>query len=212
MAKERRVLLVVEDDPLVRRSVTRWIRRKSTFEIAETESVSAASAVIGVKPIGMIIDIGLPDGNGLDLAENACRHNPTVPILLITGSDEAAYINRAHILGLPIVRKPDFEQNLNIFLDQLSSKISNGERNMAYVIEELSFRAGLSPQQRKIIELMSSGATRAQLASVLGLEETTIRTHVRGIVRRVGVENLDRVGWRLLQLLDMRLRRSGRDS
>src|SRR5215475_6436677 len=182
MAKERRVVLVVEDDPLVRRSVTRWIRRKSTFEVAEAESVASASAAIEVRPIGMIIDINLPDGNGLDLAENYCRHSWIVSILLITESDEAEYVNRAHLLGLPIVRKPDFEQNLNIFLDQLSSKNWNGERNRAYAIEELSFRAGLSPQQRKIIELMSSGITRAQLASILGLEETTIRTHVRGIV------------------------------
>lgn len=212
MAEECHMLLVVGDDPLVLRSIAHVVHRNLIFRIMEAESIAIARIALGNDPIGVIIDLDLPDGDGLELAKHARIRLPTTPILLITGSDEARYVNRAHLLGAAIVRKPDLNENLFMFVDHIVSESWKYERNLAYAIEQLVFKSNLSPQQRRIIELMLSGTTRAQLASSLGVEETTVRTHVRGIVRRVGVPNLDRVGWRLLQLLDTRLRRNGRDS
>jgi len=212
MAEERRVLLVVGDDPLVLRSIAHLVRRKSMFKIVEARSFATGRMALGNDPIGLVIDLDLLDGDGLELAECARTRLPSTPILLITGSDEARYVNRAHLIGVPIVRKPDFNENLLIFIDRTFIEYSRHERNIAYVIEQLVFKSHLSSQQRKIIELMLSGTTRTQLASSLGVEETTIKTHIRGIVRRVGVPNLDRVGWKLLQLLDIRLRRNNHDS
>ena len=210
MDTERHMLLV-EDDVVTRRSLIRWIRHRSLFAVAEADSLASGLAAMERDLIGAIVDVGLPDGDGIDLVGSIRERLPMMQILLITGSDEASYANRAHLLGVPIVRKPSIETNLKAFLDRVSHNASHCERDIAYVIEQLSFSVGLSRQQRRIIELMLSGTRRAQLATAMGIEETTVRTHVRAIVRRIGVENLDRVGWKLLQLLAMLANRGSQD-
>jgi DNA-binding NarL/FixJ family response regulator len=88
-----------------------------------------------------------------------------------------------------------------VFLNSLAHNANNTSR-VEQALANLAAIAGLSRQQRRIVELMARGTKRAELAGALGVEETTVRTHVRTIIRRVGVDNVDRVAWKILSLVD----------
>ena len=195
-------LLVVEDDAAIRRSLTRWIRNCSQLEIVEAETVrDGMDALKSTPPVGAIVDVRLPDGDGLDLVAAIRQKLPTTSILVTTASDDASYANRAHLLGVALARKPEIHANIVVFLNNLAHN-TNVVSRVDQALANLAAIAGLSRQQRRIVELMARGTKRSELAQALGVEETTIRTHVRTIIRRVGVDNVDRVAWKILSLLD----------
>lgn len=194
-------LLVVEDDAVIRRSLARWIRQTSEFEVIEADSVESGMEALEREPVAAIVDVGLPDGDGLDLVAKIRERLPQASVLVTTASDAATHANRAHLLGASIARKPAIDSNVTLFLSQ-ATRNSNAQPNRERAVAMLSATARFSPQQRRIVELMASGTKRSELAKELSVEESTVRTHVRAILTRVGVDNLDRVAWKLLELLD----------
>lgn len=194
-------LLVVEDDPTIRRSLTRWIKSTSSLTVVEAETVRDGVDALKSTPLGAIVDVRLPDGDGLDLVATIKERSPNTSILVTTASDDAIYANRAHLLGVALARKPEIHANVLVFLNSLAHNAQNTSR-VEQALANLAAIAGLSRQQRRIVELMARGTKRAELAGALGVEETTVRTHVRTIIRRVGVDNVDRVAWKILSLVD----------
>lgn len=194
-------LLVVEDDPTIRRSLTRWIKQTSPLNVVEAETVRDGVEALKSTPVGAIVDVRLPDGDGLDLVATIKERSPNTSILVTTASDDAIYANRAHLLGVALARKPEIHANVLVFLNSLAHQANNTSR-VEQALANLAAIAGLSRQQRRIVELMARGTKRAELAGALGVEETTVRTHVRTIIRRVGVDNVDRVAWKILSLVD----------
>jgi two-component system response regulator DevR len=194
-------LLVVEDDPTIRRSLVRWVRSVSPLTVVEAETVRDGIDALKSTPLGAIVDVRLPDGDGLDLVATIKERSPNTSILVTTASDDAVYANRAHLLGVALARKPEIHANVLVFLNSLAHNAQNTSR-VEQALANLAAIAGLSRQQRRIVELMARGTKRAELAGALGVEETTVRTHVRTIIRRVGVDNVDRVAWKILSLVD----------
>lgn len=192
---------MVEDDAAIRRSLTRWIKQTSPLSVVEAETVRDGMDALKSTPVGAIVDVRLPDGDGLDLVATIKQRLPTTSILVTTASDDASYANRAHLLGVALARKPEIQANITVFLNNLAHN-QNVVSRVDQALANLAAIAGLSRQQRRIVELMARGTKRSELARALGVEETTIRTHVRTIIRRVGVDNVDRVAWKILSLLD----------
>jgi CheY-like chemotaxis protein len=72
------------------------------------ESVGAAHAVIANRPSldGLVSDLRLPDGSGLEVVRAFARVNPGAPMLLLTGHVESSVVNEAFDLGVPVLGKP----------------------------------------------------------------------------------------------------------
>jgi ActR/RegA family two-component response regulator len=98
--------LVVEDDPLVGRSLARMVRPFG--EPVVVGDVAGANAALGEpRPWqGLFIDLQLPDGSGLDVIERARLACPAARAMVLTGHVEPALINAVHDLGATYVVKP----------------------------------------------------------------------------------------------------------
>jgi len=192
-------ILLVEDDIALRRSLSRWIRSKCDLDIKEVDTVASAKQALADEPEAAIVDVRLPDGDGLEVVAQLHERAPWIPVLVTTGDDSPDIANRAHMLGAVCVRKPEIEGNIALFVERVAHRPRpSSKRALALLLEEVD----LTPRQREIVELAMSGTKRSALAEALGLEESSVRTHVREIVKRVGIDNLDQLGWRMLALLD----------
>jgi ActR/RegA family two-component response regulator len=98
--------LVVDDDPCVVRHLARVVRRFGDAAIAQT--VREAKALLAASPSwrAFFVDLGLPDGSGLDVLVPARAAFPDVPAMVLTGNVEPALINAVHDLGAHYVVKP----------------------------------------------------------------------------------------------------------
>src|SRR5678816_1997665 len=105
-------LLVVEDDPTIRRSLTRWIKQTSPLTVVEAETIRDGMELLKSTPVGAIVDIRLPDGDGLDLVQTIKERSTNTTIPVTTASDDAIYANPAHLHAVAHARKPETHANI----------------------------------------------------------------------------------------------------
>jgi ActR/RegA family two-component response regulator len=98
--------LVVDDDPLVGRNLARILRPFGEAIVAGTVSGAKALLASHVSWQGLFIDMGLPDGSGLEVLGAARAAFPDVRAMVLTGSTEPELINAVHDLGAHYVVKP----------------------------------------------------------------------------------------------------------
>lgn len=83
-----RRILIVDDDPLLRLSLAEQLNLHEEFVAAEAENVAEALGLVGKEPIDLIImDVGLPDGDGRDAVKILRSGGFNKPIILLTGHD-----------------------------------------------------------------------------------------------------------------------------
>jgi len=109
--------LLAEDDALVRRVLTRVVTRVAPTQAVATLRQAADVARSGTW-LGAILDIGLPDGSGLDLIPILRRRSPTIPILVISGRNDHDTINRVAMLAARYSMKPVDSRVLEVFVEE----------------------------------------------------------------------------------------------
>ena len=81
------VILYVEDSDLIRESVAELLATAERRIVCVADSASAREALREQSVDLLMTDINLPDGSGLDVAREALRHNPRLPVIICSGHD-----------------------------------------------------------------------------------------------------------------------------
>ena len=165
-------VLVVDDDAHARRAIARLLPAVTVVPCASVAEAQAfIDAAIGIA--GAIIDLGLPDGSGLEVAA-AVRHRwPRVPILVVTGQYHPCVIASVQRFGAEFLCKPAPPENIQAYVDRALGSDP---------IHRLAERHGLSPREAEVLRLLVAGVPRKQVPSELGLSPHTVRTYERRIV------------------------------
>ena len=191
---QRRVL-IVEDDDLVARALMNVIRRE--VSVARAESVAGAKRLLtGPKPWdAVIVDIGLPDGDGLDLMTWARSVDLRLPALVVTGTLEPKLANRAHLLDVEFAYKPDVLPNVKAFIRRVCSRPSEEDATSQAVAtgEALARQAHMTPREIDVVRLVAEGVPRAELARRLRISENTVKTRIRSLLEKANLPNLEAV-------------------
>jgi len=192
----KRKLLIVEDDPSLGRSLHRGTR--TWFDPVLAHSVRQALELIdaGIDVAGAVIDIGLPDGNGFDVVAALRRRSEEIPVLVLTGSNDPATINRAHSLRAEFVCKPFFAENLAQFVQRtLSGPAPSAKDRLAATIAGIARDCHLSARETQILSLAVEGIPRSHIAEALGVSENTIKTQIRSLLDKIGQDALSDAVW-----------------
>ncbi|MEZ4403921.1 MAG: response regulator transcription factor [Kofleriaceae bacterium] len=189
-------LLIVEDDPALGRSIQRGTR--AYFDVVMTTSVDAAFDVIDnqVEIAAAVVDINLPDGTGFDVVETLRQKDRNLPVLILTGSNDPATINRAHSLRVEFVCKPFFSENLSAFVQRTLSGSQYGDREkLAVVVTDVTTEYKLSLRESQILAFASEGIPRSRLSDVMGISENTVKSQVRSLLEKLEKHALADVVW-----------------
>lgn len=113
--KKRRIVrvLIVEDEPLVAFDAEHYLTEEGFTVVATTDSVGEAIGhiIAAEKPDIVLVDLGLRDGNGADVAHAACAEN--IPVLIVSGRDPG----EIQAIGLGCLTKPYKQRDLLAAID-----------------------------------------------------------------------------------------------
>jgi DNA-binding NarL/FixJ family response regulator len=186
------VLLIAEDDPLVARALDLYFRRH--VSVAITTSLAEAEELLD-RPsawCGIIVDVSLPDGNGLDALEKFRTVNAHAPALVLSGHWSPDLINRAaRSLAIYSV-KPALPVNLASFLRQLETYDAGLRHQIDAIIEQYAHTRGLTQSERRLLSYAARGTSRKALADELGIAENTVKSHARSLLRKC--DNAEQIG------------------
>ena len=157
MVAERPVL-IVDDDRILREELVTQLQQDGEFTASEASSLAEASALVtaqGARFDALILDVGLPDGDGRDLCADLRRQGQRMPIIMLTGSDDEADVVRGLDSGAnDYIAKPF---RLNELLARLRAqlRIFENSEDAVFTIGPYTFRPSAKllqepPRNRRI--------------------------------------------------------------
>jgi len=203
-------LLVVEDEPLAQLRLRGVLGSLGYSDDALTfaDSIARARTLLEECPFAMVlVDVGLPDGNGVDLIRSLHARDPALPILVIsTWNSERVIVDalQAGASGYVLKEREDTEIAISI-----RSALRGGAPIDPFVakrILELIAEGGavaksakaarpesdsplLSAREAEIILLVSRGLTNREIADVLCLSKFTVECHIRNVYKKLAVRS-----------------------
>ncbi|BCZ39971.1 hypothetical protein SMGES_12970 [Serratia marcescens] len=154
--------------------------------------LQAALALLAEAAFGLVIlDIGLPQVDGLQLLKKIRRRYPQQPILIYTAQEAEVYARMAHAAGANgFVNKGSSLAELLQAIEQ----VLDGETHFpaAALAEEAPTADGglLTPKELEVLGLLSQGLSNLQIADRLHISNKTVSTHKKNIQRKTGAGNL----------------------
>jgi DNA-binding NarL/FixJ family response regulator len=157
----------------------------------------AQAAIASDSPGLVLLDLGLPDGDGVTVIEWARASSFAKPIIVLTAMTHDDQVLRALRAGADgYLFKEDLHHELVPGLRQVARggvPLSGGAARAALLALRQRTPPSLVPHLTKrelqVLESLSRGAGYAEVANDLGVEINTVRTHVRALYSKLGVEN-----------------------
>lgn len=190
-------VLVIEDHELIRDGIALALQPLRACVACTLAGTGDEVAALQCPADGfdlIILDLGLPDANGLSLLPSLRTRFSLCPILVVSGQEHASIAHDAVAAGARgFVSKSARTEVLReavkkvlggeIYLDGLAADFLPWGESGAYPWQ------GLTPRQNQVLELMAQGLTNKAIANKLGTTEATVRAHATAIFRALGVEN-----------------------
>jgi len=184
------VVFVVDDDVSVREALEPLIRfagwQPETFASAQEFLDRPRLSV----PSCLVLDVSLPDLNGLDLQKRIVDRTD-MPIIFITGHGDVPMTVRAMKAGaVEFLPKPfDDEVLLSAIRNAIerSESALGDEANMRVLRERY---ASLSPREREVMSLVVSGLLNKQVGGELGISEITVKAHRGRVMQKMKAASL----------------------
>ncbi|HEU4456118.1 MAG TPA: response regulator [Longimicrobium sp.] len=185
------IVFVVDDDVSVRESLEALIRfagwRPETYASAH-EFLARPGADV---PSCLVLDVSLPDLNGLDLQKRVADDRTDMPIIFITGHGDIPMTVQAMKAGaVEFLPKPFPDDVLLSAIENAieRSRAVRGQDAERQAVDER--HASLTPRERDVMVLVVSGWLNKQIARELGISEITVKAHRGKVMRKMKARSL----------------------
>ena len=194
-------ILLADDHALMRDGLRRLLERIDGIEVV-AEAQDGREAVAGVRdssPDLVLLDVALPELNGLDACLKITQRFPEVAVLILSMYSNEEYVLRALKNGARgYVLKSASSAELEV-------AIKSAMRGNRYLSPEVSghvieaFVGGnapespldaLTPRQREVLQLVAEGLTTKKIAERLNIDAKTVETHRTNMMRKLGVRDV----------------------
>jgi len=199
-AAQRRIgVFLLDDHEIVRRGVKELLEAEPDIAVVGEAGTaeSALARIPALKPDVAVLDVRLPDGDGVSVCRDIRSKMPQVACLMLTsfGDDEAlfdaimagaaGYVLK-QIRGTDLVGAVRALASGQSLLDpEAASRVMKRMRDQTAHSDPLT---GLTTQERKILELIGEGLTNRQIGERLFLAEKTVKNYVSALFSKLGME------------------------
>jgi DNA-binding NarL/FixJ family response regulator len=197
-------LLLVEDHASFRQTLALVFDQQPDFEVvAQAGSLGEARRVMRGREADMgVIDLALPDGEGVELIEELCEANPEFAALVLTASLDRAEHARAIEAGAAGVlhKSADVDEIMDatrrlaagetlISSDELAEMLRLAGQSREELREARASIEQLTRREMQVLEALAEGLTNREIAERLHMSVDTERTHMMNILSKLGVHS-----------------------
>jgi FixJ family two-component response regulator len=188
---EDAIVFVVDDDPLVRGALSSLFRSVGLRVEAFASATELLQSPLPGAPSCLVVDIRLPRLSGLDLQAELRSSGVMIPIVFITGHGDIPMSVKAMRAGaINFLTKPFRDQEM---LDAVREALDRDRRRLSEAksnSDEQARFASLTPRQREIMALVTSGLMNKQIAAKIGIAEMTVKIHRGHVMRKMRTRSL----------------------
>jgi len=185
-------LLIVDDHQIVREGIANIAKREGIEVVGEAQNKEEAIALIAATaPDVVTVDLSLPDGSGLEIVRFARRNDQKIGIVVISILDDDSNLIACMNAGASgfVSKTANLEDILSAICSAHRSPLSFTSRGLIRAVNSRVFRGTLTPREIEILSKLSSGLKGEELAGELFITESTLKTHLGSIYRKLQVRN-----------------------
>ncbi|GEK15262.1 response regulator transcription factor [Aliivibrio fischeri] len=190
-------IIIADDHPLFRNALFQSIHMAiSGANLLEADSLEALLKVLEKEPEPdlLLLDLKMPGSNGMSGLIQLRSQYPDLPIVVVSASEEASIVSQVKTHGaFGFIPKSSDMKSLIGALNQILAGDSYfpavAIKNSAACDDLATKIAALTPQQYKVLGMLSDGLLNKQIAYDLEVSEATIKAHMTAIFRKLGVKN-----------------------
>lgn len=188
-------ILLIEDHPIVRAGCRRLLQSRDGVEVIE-----ASSGADGLRlnreqrPYLVILDLNLPDANGLDVLRRLLHETPEVKVLVFSMYEDPAFVAHALEAGaVGYVTKNDDPDTLLEAVDKAGQGAIHLGRTVAQKLALMNLRPpadplrGLSPREQQVLDLLGDGLSLSEIAGRLDISYRTVANLSSQLKNKLGV-------------------------
>jgi FixJ family two-component response regulator len=190
-SRDEPIVFVVDDDISVRESLELLIQSAGW----QPETFASARQFLDrprvLTPCCLVLDVSLPDLDGLDLQTRIAADRSDMPIIFITGHGDIPMSVRAMKAGaVEFLTKPFQDE---VLLSAIRNAIERSRKTLDGEIELRALRerqTTLTPREREVMALVVRGKMNKQVAGELGISEVTVKAHRGNMMRKMQAGSL----------------------
>ena len=197
-------VLLAEDDHLMRAGLVELLTVDPTIEVVGQASTGreAVAAAHRLRPDVILMDVRMPDMDGITATHELVNAAPDTKVLILTTFEQDDYVFGALRAGasgflLKRTRPEDLIAAVHTIAageSLLSPSVTRRviDRLAQHPLPELSrnpLLAQLTPREREVLDLLARGLSNREIAATLVVEESTIRTHIKHVLAKLGLRD-----------------------
>lgn len=199
-------ILIADDHEVVRRGLCTLLQAHEGWEICgeATDGRDAVEKAKQLKPDVIILDVGMPNLNGLGATRQLVQHDPRCKVIVLTITDSDQVIREALDAGARgFVLKSDaardlvaaveaLQRNRMFFTPRVNDMVLAGFLDKGHSASSATppRLPELTPREREVIQLLAEGKSSKEVASLLNLSTKTAETHRSNIMRKLGFHSI----------------------
>ena len=194
-------ILIVDDHPMMRKGLAQLINHEPDLTVClEADTAAQALALVaGTKPDLVLVDISLPDRNGLELIKDLQVYHPGLPVLVVSMHDESLYAERVLRAGGRgyIMKQEGGKLLMRAIRQVLEGRIYVSDKMASKILEIFSGHRAeaadsptemLSDREFEVFQLVGQGKGTRQIAELLRLSIKTVEVHRANIKRKLKLQ------------------------
>lgn len=194
-------IIVADDHPLFRAALQQAVEQAlQATQIVEADTLEAVHQAVANNPDAdlILLDLNMPGANGFSGLVFLRGVNPGIPVVVVSGSEENQVIRRALDYGASgfIPKSSSLETIAGAIRQVIAGELwvppEVHDQLHEISAEEAQFAealASLTPQQFRVLNMLTEGLLNKQIAYELDVSEATIKAHVTAILRKLGVHS-----------------------
>lgn len=201
MNKKR--ILICDDHTILREGLKILLSRQTDIEILGEAGTGNEIIQLAKKhsPDIIIMDISLPDINGIHLTKTIVQEDPRIAILILTMYNDKEYLISALKAGAKgyLIKEGTIDEMLNaintVYKHQIYIDKRFGEATINEVLQKLKDKSLdenhdiLTPREKEVLQLIADGKSNKEIASFLNISAKTVDVHRSNIMRKLNVHD-----------------------
>src|SRR4051794_3340494 len=195
--------IVADDDPLVRRLIRDTLQRDGVTVIAEASTGrEAVELALFYRPDVVVMDFMMPEMDGIEATRRIYEHDPSIRVVLLTGAGDDELGLRGLRAGASgyLSKEVELEALPRALRGALDGEAAISRRLAMELIQRYRstptggtglrpVRSRLTDREWEVLDLLSTGVTTDQIAKTLVLSTETVRSHLKNLYRKLGVNS-----------------------
>ena len=185
-------LLIVDDHKIVREGIANIAKLESIEVVGEAGNKEEAIAMLAsTTPDVITVDLSLPDGSGLEIVRFARRNSQKIGIVVISILDDDSNLIASMNAGASgfVSKTAELEEILSAIYSAYRSPLSFTSKGLVRAVNSRIFKGTLTSRELEIVAKLPTGLNGEELARELFITESTLKTHLSSIYRKLQVRN-----------------------